>query len=147
MASVRLKLSPRLMPMPTCTEDMEVMDMDIDLAMLDTMALDTDHSMASVMLSLRLMLMPTCTEDTMDMVLAMVAMDTMGLDTAGSMESVRLMPSLRLMPTCIEDMLDMVDTTAMLDTTDTHMLDILTSDKLPSMTIITRWNQRGLFSF
>merc|ERR1712037_694473 len=120
---------------------MEVMDMDIDLAMLDTMALDTDHSMASVMLSLRLMGMHTCTEDTMDMVLAMVAMDTMGLDTAGSMESVRLMPSLRLMPTCIEDMLDMVDTT------DIHMLDILTSDKLPSMTTITRWNQRALFSF
>merc|ERR1711970_1142082 len=103
--------------------------------MLDTMAWDTDHTMASVMLSLRLMLMPTCTEDTMD------------LDTADSMESVRLMPSLRLMPTCIEDMVDMVDTTDMLDTTDTHMLDILTSDKLPSKTTITRWNQRACFLF
>merc|ERR1719153_2218022 len=137
MASVRL--SPRLRLMPTCTEDMEVMDMDMVLAMLDTMAWDTVDSMASVRLSLRLMLMPTCTEDTMDMVLAMVAMDTMGLDTADSMESVRLMPSLRLMPTCIEDMLDM------LGTTDTHMLDILSMDKLPSKTTITRWNQRAFF--
>merc|ERR1711981_1353626 len=133
--------------MPTCTEDMEVMDMDMVLAMLDTMALDTVDSMASVMLSLRLMLMPTCTEDTMDMVLAMVAMDTMGLDTADSMESVRLMPSLRLRPTCIEDMVDTVDTTDILDTTDTHMADILTWDKLLSKTTITRWNQRAFFLF
>merc|ERR1712018_602333 len=115
--------------------------------MLDTMAWDTDHTMAmaSVMLSLRLMLMPTCTEDTMDMVLAMAAMDTMGLDTADSMESVRLMPSPRLMPTCIEDMVDMVDTTDMLDTTDTHVAGILTWDKLLSKTTITRWNQRAFF--
>merc|ERR1711970_690246 len=92
--------------------------------------------MASVRLSLRLMLMPTCTEDTMDMVLAMVAMETMGL-----------MPSLRLMPTCIEVMVDMVDTTDMLGTTDTHMLDILSMDKLPSKTTITIWNQRAFFLF
>merc|ERR1711981_946644 len=92
--------------------------------------------MASVMLSLRLMLMPTCTEDTMDMVLAMVAMDTMGL-----------MPSLRLRPTCIEDMVDTVDTTDILDTTDIHMADILTWDKLLSKTTITRWNQRAFFLF
>merc|ERR1711970_488235 len=109
MASVRLTLSPRLMLMPTCTEDMEVTDMDMVLAMLDTMA--------------------------------------MGLDTVDSMESVRLMPSPRLMPTCIEDMLDMVDTTDMLGTTDTHMLDILSMDKLPSKTTITRWNQRAFFLF
>merc|ERR1712055_1008469 len=99
------------------------------------MGLDIADSMASVRLSLRLMLMPTCTEDTMDMV----------LDTADSMESVRLMPSPRLMPTCIEDMLDMVDTTDMLGTTDTHMLDILSMDKLPSKTTITIWNQRAFF--
>merc|ERR1719435_501085 len=94
-------------------------------------------------------LMPTCIESAVSkpMVLAMVAMDTMGLDTADSMESVRLMPSPRLMPTCIEDMVDMVDTTDMLDTTDTHMLDILTWDKLPSKTTITRWNQRTFFLF
>merc|ERR1719435_567215 len=88
-------------------------------------------------------LMPTCIESAVSkpMVLAMVAMDTMGLDTADSMESVRLMPSPRLMPTCIEDMVDM------LDTTDTHMLDILTWDKLLSKTKITRWNQRAFFLF
>merc|ERR1719348_2315102 len=51
------------------------------------------------------------------------------------------MLSLRLMPTCIEDMLDM------LDTTDTHMLDILSTDKLPSKTTITSWNQRAFFLF
>merc|ERR1719209_1493534 len=123
------------------------MDMDMVLAMLDTMAWDTADSMAMASVMPSLMLMPTCTEDTMDMVLAMVAMDTMGLDTADSMESVRLMPSPRLMPTCIEDMLDMVDTTDMLGTTDTHMLDILSMDKLPSKTTIMIWNQCALFSF
>merc|ERR1711970_401170 len=94
---------------------------------MDTMGLDTVDTMASVRLSLRLRLMPTCTAD--------------------SMESVRLMPSPRLMPTCIEDMLDMVDTTDMLGTTDTHMLDILSMDKLPSKTTITIWNQRSFFLF
>merc|ERR1711970_1004239 len=147
MASVRLKLSPRLMPMPTCTTEDTMAAMVLAILAMDTMGLDTADSMASVRLSPRLMLMPTCTEDTKDMVLAMVAMDTMGLDTADSMESVRPMPSLRLMPTCIEDMLDMLDTTDMLDTMDTHMLDILTWDKLLSKTTITRWNQRAFFFF
>merc|ERR1719205_161139 len=141
------------MLMPTCTEDMEVTDMDMVLAMLDTMAmgLDTADSMASVRLRLspRLMLMPTCTEDMevtdMDMVLAMLDTMAMGLDTADSMASVRLMPSLRLTPTF--SMVDMPDTTDMLDTTDTHMADILSMDKLPPKTTITRWNQRTLFSF
>merc|ERR1711970_673326 len=87
MESVRLKLSPRLLPTPTCTGD--TMDM-----VLDIMVLDTDF-MESVRLSLRLMLTPTfCTEDTMDMVLDMdtLVLDTMVLDTE-FMESVPLMPS------------------------------------------------------
>merc|ERR1712002_617850 len=110
---------------------------------MDIMGLDIADSMASVRLKLspRLMPMPTCTaEDTMAaMVLAILAMDTMGLDTADSMASVRLMPSPRLTPTF--SMVDMLDTMDMPDTMDTHMVDILTMDKLPSMTTITRWNQ------
>merc|ERR1719470_263188 len=118
---------------------------------MDTMVLDTADSMESVRLRLspRLMLMPTCTEDMvvtdMDMVLAMLDTMAMGLDTADSMASVRLMLSPRLTPTF--SMVDMPDTTDMLDTTDTHMADILSMDKLPPKTKITRWNQRALFSF
>merc|ERR1711970_938252 len=71
MESVRLKLSPRLLPTPTCTGDTMdmVLDMDMDILVLDTMVLDTEF-MASVRLSLRLMLIPTfCMEDmdTLDM--------------------------------------------------------------------------------
>merc|ERR1712223_1455195 len=73
MESVRLKLSPRLLPTPTCTGDTMDMDMVLDMGMdilvLDTMVLDTEF-MASVRLSLRLMLTPTfCMEDmdTLDM--------------------------------------------------------------------------------
>merc|ERR1719244_2447644 len=103
MESVRLKLSPRLLPTPTCTGDTMdmVLDMDMDILVLDTMVLDTEF-MASVRLSLRLMLTPTfCTEGTMDMVLDM---DTLVLDTE-FMESVPLMPSQKLTPTfCMEDM-------------------------------------------
>merc|ERR1711970_156254 len=103
MESVRLKLSPRLLPTPTCTGDTMdmVLDMDMDILVLDT------EFMESVRLSLRLMLTPTfCTEDTMDMVLDMdtLVLDTMVLDTE-FMESVLLMPSQKLTPTfCMEDM-------------------------------------------
>merc|ERR1711909_47187 len=94
MESVRLKLSPRLLPTPTCTGDTMDMVSDMDILVLDTMVLDTEF-MASERLSLRLMLTPTfCTEDTMDMV----------SDTE-FMESVPLMPSQKLTPTfCMEDM-------------------------------------------
>merc|ERR1712105_37717 len=101
MASVRLRLSLRLLLIPTfCMEDMAMLDTILDMPdMLDTHTLDMDmvilDTMASVMLmpSPRLMLIPTfCMED--------MAMDTI-LD----------MPD-------IEDMLD------------THMVDMPTMDKL-----------------
>merc|ERR1712243_502614 len=120
MASVRLKLSPRLLLTPTfCTEDME------DMAMLATMDMVLDIMvMASVKLSLRLMLTPTfCTEDTMDMVLDMEFM-----------ESALLMPSQKPTPTfCMEDM----DTLDMPDTMDTPMVDMPTLDKL--FPLISKW--------
>merc|ERR1712088_976475 len=138
MESVRLKLSPRLLPTPTCTGDTMdmVLDMDMDILVLDTMVLDTEF-MASVRLSLRLMLTPTfCTEDTMDMVLDMdtLVLDTMVLDTE-FMESVPLMPSQKLTPTfCMEDMPDTMD---MLDTMDIPMVDMPTMDKL--FPLISKW--------
>merc|ERR1711872_784305 len=113
MASVRLKLSPRLMLTPTF---FMVDTTDTVLAMPDT----TDTPMPTelpaterdlLMLSLRLMLI---------LIFFMVDMLTM--------ESALLMPSPRLMLTltfCTEDM-DM-DT---LDTMDTHMVDMPTTDKL-----------------
>merc|ERR1719370_2107595 len=77
MASVRLKLSPSLMLIPTTMEDM----------VWDTDPLDT---MASVRLrlNLSLMLIPTTMVDMvdMDMVIAMVDMVDMVLDT-GAMDS------------------------------------------------------------
>merc|ERR1719430_1309734 len=84
LESVRLKLSPRLLPTPTFY--IEDMDMEDTLAMVDTM----------------------------DMVLDMdtLVLDTMVSDTE-FMESVLLMPSQKLTPTfCMEDMdtLDMPDT-------------------------------------
>merc|ERR1719233_350125 len=76
MESVRLMLSPRLLLMRICMEDIT----DMVLATVDTMAmvlvLDT-AIMESVMLSPRLTLMHTCTVDTMDMVLVMP--DTMDI--------------------------------------------------------------------
>merc|ERR1711970_1343224 len=135
MESVRLKLSPRLLPTPTCTGDTMDMVSDMDILVLDTMVLDTDF-MASVRLSLRLMLIPTfCTEDTMDMVLDMdtPVLDTMVLDTE-FMESVPLMPSQKLTPTfCMEDM----DTLDMPDTMDIPMVDMPTMDKL--FPLISKW--------
>merc|ERR1712212_1467581 len=113
--------SPRLMLMPTCTEDMVGMDwdtlamedtMDMVLAMVDIMDMVLD---TATMESVRLKLSHICmvvitgmvlyTVDTMDMVLV--------LDTA-IMESVRLSPRLMLMLICMEDTMDMV-----LDTVDT----------------------------
>merc|ERR1712110_736603 len=67
MESVRLRLSPRLLPTPTCTGDTMDMVSDMDILVLDTMVLDTEF-MASVRLSQRLT--PTfCMEDmdTLDM--------------------------------------------------------------------------------
>merc|ERR1711887_248593 len=93
MESVPLRLSPRLRLMPTCTEDMEDMDMDMVLAMPDIMVLDI-------------------------MVLA-----------TGFMESVPLKLNLRLLPTPIFSMDVDMDTLDMLDTTDTHMVDMPTTDK------------------
>merc|ERR1719260_428456 len=131
MESVKLKLSPRLLPTPTfCMVDIDILDM---VDMVDTMDMvsDTD-TMASVKLSLRLMLTPTFfTEDTMDMVLDML--DTMVLDTI-FMESALLMPSQKLTPTfCMEDM----DTLDMPDTMDIPMVDMPTLDKL--FPLISKW--------
>merc|ERR1719244_2121974 len=71
MESVRLKLSPRLLPTPTCTGDTMdmVLDMDMDILVLDTMVLDTEF-MESVQLMPSQKLTPTfCMEDmdTLDM--------------------------------------------------------------------------------
>merc|ERR1719309_1365526 len=81
MESVRLRLSPRLLPTPTCTGDTMdmVLDMDMDILVLDTMVLDTEF-MASVRLSLRLMLTLTfCMED-MDILDMPDTMDTLMVD-------------------------------------------------------------------
>merc|ERR1712055_161877 len=89
MASVKLKLSPSLMLIPTTMVDM--VDMDMVAAMVD-LVLDTDplDTMASVRLRLSpsLKLIPTTMVDMvdMDMVVAMVDMVDMVLDT-GAMDS------------------------------------------------------------
>merc|ERR1711909_266340 len=69
MESVRLKLSPRLLPTPTCTGDTMDMVSDMDILVLDTMVLDTEF-MESVPLMPSQKLTPTfCMEDmdTLDM--------------------------------------------------------------------------------
>merc|ERR1719234_2822561 len=76
MESVRLKLSPRLMLMHICMEDITDMVLDTVDTMDMVLVLDT-AIMESVRLSPRLMLMHTCTVDTMDMVLDML--DTMDI--------------------------------------------------------------------
>merc|ERR1719341_1259095 len=139
MASVMLKLNPRLMLIPTfCMEDMEVMaildllDMDMD------MVLDTDTDMASVRLKLnpRLLLIPTfCMEDMeVTVILDMLDMDMdMVLDTDMDMASVRLKlsPRLMLIPTfCMEDMAAILDMPDIEDMLDTPMVDMPTTDKL-----------------
>merc|ERR1719206_1732702 len=150
MASVRLKLSPRLLLTPTfCTEDMELDTLAMLATMLATMEDMVLDIMASVRLSLRLMLTPTfCTEDTMDMVLDMdtlvldtmvLDMDTLVLDSmvfdTEFLESALLMPNQKLTPTfCMEDMLDTMD---MPDTMDTPMVDMPTMDKL--LPLISKW--------
>merc|ERR1712113_1182787 len=98
---------------------------------LDIMVLDTEGSMGSVKLRLnpRLLLIPTFSMvDTMDMVLD-TDLDTTAMDS-DTMERVLLKPSPRLLltPTCctVDMVLDMPDTMDM----DTHMLDMVTSDKL-----------------
>merc|ERR1719250_576550 len=131
MASVRLKLSPRLLLTPTfCTEELDTMDM---VATAMDMVLDI-MVMASVRLSLRLMRTPTfCTEDTTDMVLDMdtLVLDTTVLDTE-FMESALLMPNQKLTLTfCMEDMLD---------TMDIPMVDMPTMDKL--LPLISKWTAR-----
>merc|ERR1711909_54608 len=69
LESVRLRLSPRLLPTPTCTGDTMAMVSDMDILVLDTMVLDTEF-MESVPLMLSQKLTPTfCMEDmdTLDM--------------------------------------------------------------------------------
>merc|ERR1719153_236371 len=69
MESVRLRLSPRLLPTPTCTGDSMDMVLDMDILVLDTMVLDTEF-MESVRLMPSQKLTPTfCMEDmdTLDM--------------------------------------------------------------------------------
>merc|ERR1712123_383831 len=78
MASVRLKLSPRLLLIPTfCMVVME------DMLVLDMVAMDMDimDTMASVRLSPRLLLIPTfCMED-MAVILDMLVLDMPDTDT------------------------------------------------------------------
>merc|ERR1712179_495541 len=168
MASVRLRLSPRLMLrlglIPTTLEDTEdtvsdTLVSDTEVCTEDTE--DTDMDMASVRLRLsprlmlRLVLIPTTwedtedTEDTVDTAWDTLLWDTLVLDTLVSdtevctedtedtdtdMASVRLRPSPRLMlrlvliPTTLEDTEDMEDMAWDTLLWDTLVLDTLVSD-------------------
>merc|ERR1711970_983965 len=109
------------------------MVLDMPVCMVDTMDMDSD-TMESVLLkpSPKLKLILTfCMVDTMDMVLDMPVcmVDTTDMDS-DTMARDLLKPSPRLLltPTCctVDMVLDMPDTMDM----DTHMLDMVASDKL-----------------
>merc|ERR1712059_7825 len=97
-ASVRLKLSPRLMLIPTTMEVMVLDTVVLDMLVLDTVALDMLVLDMVVMLMASVMLNPTTMED---MVWAMAAMvwdtavwDMLVLDTDPMEDSAMAMDSM-----------------------------------------------------